>query len=102
MDAIKSQSITAVWADIGNIDLSKNEDTVPKARPMPILPVNLYMKKKCLPLGRCSLCWGWSMITARTPTRASWCGQGLGCGRRVADAAPILPWCGFPVVLGAM
>ena len=45
MDAIKSQSITAVWADIGNIDLSKNEDTVPKARPMPILPVNLYMKK---------------------------------------------------------
>ena len=27
---------------------------------------------------------------------------GLGCGQRGADAAPILPWCGFPVVLGAM
>ena len=45
MDAIKSQSVTPAWADIGNIDLSKNETPVPKARPMPILDANLYMKK---------------------------------------------------------
>ena len=45
MDAIKSQSVTPAWADIGNIDLSKNETPVLKARPRPILDANLYMKK---------------------------------------------------------
>ena len=45
MAAIKSQSVTPDWADIGNIDLSKNETPVPMARPKPILDAHLYMKK---------------------------------------------------------